>query len=166
MIWSMTAIWLFLMIALLLVELLTMGIFCLWFAVGALVGLILSLVGLPLWAQIPAAILVSLILLLFARPFLVRLFNREKSFNDNEDLIGRDVIVVSEVDSRFGTGQILVDGQHLSAGTKDPTQRLPVGAVGRVVGARGSKLIVEGKDATIGRGKRKANRRAGKKNNY
>lgn len=159
MIWSMTAIWLFLMIALLLVELLTMGIFCLWFAVGALVGLILSLVGLPLWAQIPAAILVSLILLLFARPFLVRLFNREKSFNDNEDLIGRDVIVVSEVDSRFGTGQILVDGQHLSAGTKDPTERLPVGAVGRVVGARGSRLIVEGKDATLRTGRKKGRRK-------
>lgn len=145
MFWNMTTVWLLLLILFVVAELFTMALFTVWLALGALLALILYLAGIPLWGQLAGFFVVSVVMLLFIRPFAVRLFNREKAYNNKEDLIGRDVIVVSEVDSRYGTGQIIVDGQFLSAGARDPKERLPVGSVGTVVATKGSKIIVKGK---------------------
>lgn len=145
MIWNMTTIWLILLIIFMAIELLTMSQLTVWFGIGSIAALIIYLVGLPLWVQITAFAVLSLLLLLFLRPVTVRLFNMERRDTDKEELLGRDVIVVSEVDNRFGTGQITIDGHHLSASTKDPTERLPVGSIATVVDIKGARMVLKGK---------------------
>lgn len=143
--WNPTTIWLILIIVFIAVELLTMGLMAVWGACGSIAGLVMSLAGLPLWAQITAAVALCIMFMVFIRPLGVRLFNLERRDTDNEELLGRDVIVVSEVDNRFGTGQITIDGKHLSASTKDPTEKLPVGSIATVVDIKGHRLMLKGK---------------------
>ena len=57
---SMTFIWLIAMVVLLVIEGVVPGLVSIWFAAGALVALLVSLLGLPVWLQAVAFIAVSL----------------------------------------------------------------------------------------------------------
>ena len=67
--------WLLLTAALLVIEALTAGLTTIWFAGGAVVALILTFLGAPVWLQTGSFAAVSLILLLVTRP-LVRKYMR------------------------------------------------------------------------------------------
>ena len=97
-------IWIVILVVLVLVELLTMGLTTIWFAGGSLVGCILALVGAPLWAQIVAALVVSIILLLTTRPIAVKYFNKDRVRTNAEGLIGHIAIVMSEIDNLQNIG--------------------------------------------------------------
>ena len=58
-------IWLVILAVLLIIEIATLGLTTIWFAGGALVAFLVSLVGGPLWLQITLFIVVSFILLVF-----------------------------------------------------------------------------------------------------
>ena len=60
-----------------------------------------------------------------------------------ESLVGRQAIVISEIDNVKGCGRVTVGGQEWSARTREDEAKLPVGAVADVVGIHGVKLIVE-----------------------
>ena len=51
------------------IEIMTMGLTTIWFAGGALVGAVMAAVSLPLWSQIIAFAVISVILLILTRPF-------------------------------------------------------------------------------------------------
>ena len=50
------------------IEIMTMGLTTIWFAGGALVGAVMAAVSLPLWSQIIAFAVISVILLILTRP--------------------------------------------------------------------------------------------------
>ena len=51
------------------IEIMTMGLTTIWFAGGALVGAVMAAVSLPLWSQIIAFAVISVILLILTRPW-------------------------------------------------------------------------------------------------
>lgn len=51
------------------IEIITMGLTTIWFAGGALVGAVMAAFSLPLWSQIIAFVIVSVILLILTRPW-------------------------------------------------------------------------------------------------
>ena len=59
---SLTVFWLIAMIVLLVVEGIVPGLVSIWFAAGALVALVVSLFGAPLWLQVFWFVAVSVIL--------------------------------------------------------------------------------------------------------
>lgn len=141
--WQPVVIWLLILVALVIVELISMGLTTIWFAGGALVAALASLAGLPVWVQIVVFLAVSLLLLFFTRPIAVKYFNKERVKTNAESLVGRQAIVVSEIDNLKGIGRVTVGGQEWSARTKEDAAGLPVGAVADVVAIHGVKLIVE-----------------------
>lgn len=70
--------WLILLIILLVVEAATLGLTTIWFAAGALIAGILALIGLPVWLQLLAFFVISLVLLIFTRPIAVKYFNKDR----------------------------------------------------------------------------------------
>ncbi|MBO4981830.1 MAG: NfeD family protein [Lachnospiraceae bacterium] len=134
--------WLVVLILSIVIEAITLGLTSIWFAGGALAALLASLVHAPFWLQVVLFLGVSLVLIIFTRPIAVKYFNKERIRTNVESLIGRQAIVISEIDNLQGIGQVTVGGQEWSARSVEEGQQIPVGAVVRVEAVSGVKLVV------------------------
>ncbi|MCH5254638.1 MAG: NfeD family protein [Lachnospiraceae bacterium] len=140
---NMTVLWLVVLVVLVVIELATMGLTTIWFAGGALAAALISIPGTPLALQILIFLVVSAILLYFTRPIAVKYFNKDRIRTNVESMIGRQAIVISEINNIEGTGQVNTGGMEWSARSSYHNIVLPVGAVVTVLGIDGVKLIVE-----------------------
>ncbi len=140
---NMTVLWLAILVVLVVIELLTMGLTTIWFAGGALVATIASLFGAPLALQVILFLAASAFLLYFTRPIAVKYFNKDRVRTNAESLVGRQAIVISEIDNLQGIGQVNVGGMEWSARTRVDGVKLPVGTVTTILAINGVKLIVE-----------------------
>ncbi len=142
---NMTVVWLVILVALVVIELATMGLTTVWFAGGALVAALASLLHFPFFVQVILFLVVSGLLLYFTRPLAVKYFNKDRVRTNAESLVGRQAIVISEIDNLQGIGQVSVGGMEWTARSKRDDTPLPVGAVVIVLAINGVKLIVEEK---------------------
>lgn len=140
---SMTVFWLVVLVVLVVIELLTMGLTTVWFAGGALVATIAALFHAPVFLQVIFFLVVSVALLFSTRPLAVKYFNKDRVRTNAESLVGRQAIVISEVDNLQGIGQVNVGGMEWSARTRVDGVKLPVGTVTTVLAINGVKLVVE-----------------------
>lgn len=141
----MLTAWLVFLIVCIIVELVTMGLTMVWFAGGALVAAIAALCNAPIYLQVVLFLAVSIVLLCFTRPVAVKYFNKDRIKTNVESMIGRQAIVISEINNLEGVGQVTVGGQEWTARSKDEDAVIPVGAVVIVKAINGVKLIVEPK---------------------
>ena len=137
--WQPVIVWLLILVALVVIELISMGLTTIWFAGGAFVAALTSLMGFSVWVQIIVFLTVSLLLLFFTRPIAVKYFNKDRIKTNVESLVGRQAIVISEIDNVKGCGRVTVGGQEWSARAREDEAKLPVGAVADVVGIHGVK---------------------------
>ncbi|MGN1204587.1 MAG: NfeD family protein [Lachnospiraceae bacterium] len=142
---NMLFIWLIALIVLIVVELATMGLTTIWFAAGALVATIAAALHAPVAVQVVLFLVVSLVLFIFTRPIAVRYFNKDRGRTNVESMIGRQGVVISEINNLEGIGQIQVNGQEWTARTRMDGMTIPVGTVVVVYAVNGVKLIVEPK---------------------
>lgn len=147
---NLVTIWLIVLVACIVIEIITMGLTTIWFAGGALFAAVAAALSLPLWVQIALFLAVSLVLLYLTRPVAVKYFNKDRVRTNVESLIGRQAIVISEIDNLQGIGQVTVGGQEWSARSVKEGKPVPVGSVVTVCAVSGVKLIVEEKDISAG----------------
>jgi membrane protein implicated in regulation of membrane protease activity len=140
---EMVVFWLIAMVVLIIVELATLGLTTIWFACGALVGAIAAALGAPVLMQILLFIAVSFAVLLPVRPIAVKYFNKDRVRTNIESMIGRQAVVVSEIDNLQGIGQVSVNGMEWSARSTINEVKLQVGCVVVIRAVDGVKLIVE-----------------------
>lgn len=140
---SLTVFWLVVLVVLVVIELLTMGLTTVWFAGGALAATAAALLHAPFALQIILFLVVSVLLLFFTRPLAVKYFNKDRVRTNAESLVGRQAIVISEIDNLQGIGQVNVGGMEWSARTRVDGVKLPVGTVATVLAINGVKLVVE-----------------------
>ena len=142
---NLTTIWLVVFVACIAIEIITMGLTTIWFAGGALVAAIGAAMGAPIWLQAVLFGAVSLVLLYFTRPVAVKYFNKDRVKTNAESLVGKQAIVISEIDNLQGIGQVSVNGQEWSARTVEEGVTLETGSVVIVRAISGVKLMVEEK---------------------
>lgn len=140
---NLTIMWLVLLVVLVIIELATMGLTTIWFAGGALAAAIISIPGTPIWLQVIVFLAVSALLLYFTRPIAVKYFNKDRIRTNTESLIGRQAIVISEINNIEGVGQVNTGGMEWTARSSYNNIVLPVGTVVTIMGIDGVKLIVE-----------------------
>lgn len=140
---EMMIVWLVVLIVAIVVEVLTLGLTSIWFAGGALVAILATALHANIVVQVVLFFLATLLLLYFTRPIAVKYFNKDRVRTNVESLIGRQAIVISEIDNLQGIGQVTVGGQEWSARNFEESKPLPVGAVVEVVAISGVKLIVK-----------------------
>ena len=140
---EMMILWLVLLIITIAVEVFTMGLTSIWFAGGALVAILATMLNAPVFLQVILFFLVSLLLLFFTRPIAVRYFNKDRVKTNVESLVGRQAVVTGEIDNIQGIGQVTVGGQEWSATSWDSNVRIPVGNVVNILSISGVRLIVK-----------------------
>ena len=140
---DMVIFWLVVMVALIVIELATLGLTTIWFACGALVAVVAAAMDAPLLLQILMFVVVSFAVLLAVRPIAVKYFNKDRTRTNIESMIGRQAIVVSEIDNMQGIGQVSVNGMEWSARSTINELKIAVGRVVVIRAVDGVKLIVE-----------------------
>ena len=140
---NLTTIWLIVFVACIVIEIITMGLTTIWFAGGSLIAAFVAALGAPLWLQAILFFAVSLVLLIFTRPVAVKYFNKDRIKTNAESLVGKQAIVISEINNLQGIGQVTVGGQEWSARSVNDSQTMPVGSVGIIRAINGVKLMVE-----------------------
>ena len=146
---NLTLLWLIIFVVCIAVEIGTMGLTTIWFAGGALIASIVAAIGAPIWLQVVLFFGVSFILLYFTIPVAVKYFNKDRVKTNVESMIGKQAIVISEINNLQGIGQVTVGGIEWSARTVQEGITLPVGCVVVVRAISGVKLIVEEKKEQV-----------------
>lgn len=136
-------VWLAVLIILVVIEIFTLGLTTIWFAGGALVAILVAALGGPVWLQILVAAVISAVLLFFTRPIAMKYFNRDREKTNAESLVGRQAIVISEINNLQGIGQITVNGMEWTARSIVDGQVIEPGEVVIIRGINGVKLLVE-----------------------
>jgi len=135
--------WLIAFIIFLVVEGLTAGLVSIWFAAGALVALLISLVAKNvLWLQIVAFFVVSIATLWYTKP-LAKKFNSSNQATNADMVIGKECVVVETIDNINGTGAVSVGGKIWTARSNDEAVLFEVGTRAHVDRIEGVKLIVK-----------------------
>ena len=112
-------IWLIFAVIMLVIEIATTGLATLWFAVGAIVAMIMDLCGASVASQIIVMALVSIVCfilcMIWVKPKLESLRKKNVQRTNADRLIGREGIVIVPLNAIDGKGQVKVDGQVWSA---------------------------------------------------
>ena len=141
-----TVYWLVLFVALLIVEIITMGLTTIWFAGGALAAFLAGFIGFGIAVQVIVFLVVSVLLLVLTRPIAVRYFNQERQKTNAERLIGEKALVLEDIDTLKAVGRVSVGGQEWSAKTDEPDGKIGKDTIVEVEGIQGVKLIVSKKE--------------------
>lgn len=136
-------LWLILLVVFIAIEAATLGLTTIWFAGGSLIAVILAALGLPIYVQIAAFIVVSLVLLIFTRPIAVKYFNKDRIKTNAESIVGKKAVVTSPIDNLAATGQVSINGMEWSARTTRDEDKVEEGTIVTVIAINGVKLIVE-----------------------
>lgn len=136
-------IWLGLFILLLVIEIITVGLTTIWFAAGAPAALAANVLGADLIIQIIIFLAVSVVLLIFTRPWAEKHLNRKRVRTNYEREIGKVIRITEKVDNLNQTGKSVVDGQEWTVRSKNDSEIFEAGALARVAAVSGVKLIVE-----------------------
>ncbi len=139
---NMTMFWLIAMVALLVIEGIVPGLVSIWFAAGALVALLLSLMNVQLWVQVLVFFVVSLALLILTRPLAKKYVNSRVTPTNADRIIGKDCVVTEEIDNLQGTGAVSVDGKIWTARMETVDGKAPKGSVVKALRIEGVRLIV------------------------
>ena len=141
-----TMYWLLIFIVLLVIEIGTMGLTTIWFAGGALAAFIMGIIGFGTGVQIAVFSIVSIVLLVSTRPIALKYFNKERQKTNAESLIGKQALVLEEVDTLHNKGVVEVNGQEWSAKTEEPSGVIAKNTVVTIEGSQGVKLIIKEKE--------------------
>lgn len=133
--------WLIVLAILIFIEIITLGLTTIWFAGGALVAFIVSLFYDNLLLELVLFLLVSMALLYFTRPLVLKYFNPKRTKTNYEGVIGKEALVIVTIDNINAVGQVVVDGQEWSARSLEGVV-LEKGTKVSVQGISGVKLMV------------------------
>ena len=136
--------WLAVFVLLIVIELATRGLTTIWFAGGAVAGFIASMLGANVVIQAVVFFVVSIVLLIFTRPFAVRYINSNKTKTNIDGLIGQEALVLEEINNIRETGCARLEGKEWTARSVDDSV-IPADTVVIVERIEGVKLIVKTK---------------------
>ncbi len=125
------------------IEILTMGMTSIWFAGGSLVAAAMARFSLPLWSQMVAFIVVSIVILIPVRPLAQKYLNNKTVKTNVDSLIGQIGLVTEEIDNLRAKGQVKVRGQVWTARSVSDDWILFEGEKVKVREISGVKVIVE-----------------------
>ena len=134
--------WFGAVVILIIIEMFTMGLTTIWFAMGALVSAIAALFGASLVVQLLLFLIVSVVLLVFTRPWAKRFLNNRTVKTNSDSLIGQRAKVTIQICNRNEQGQILVRGLNWTARSCDDDVIIPAGSEVVITAISGVKCMV------------------------
>ena len=108
-------IWLVLLVLFVLAEAATVTVVSLWFAIGALAALVVSMCSGPVWLQIVVFAVISAVMLWTLRPVIKKHFTPNLTRTNIDAVIGSTGMVTVEINNTLAQGTILINGMEWSA---------------------------------------------------
>ena len=140
--------WLAIMVVLLIAEAACpFHLVSIWFAAGALVAMIISMLGGELWLQIIAFCIVSGALLAGLWPFIRKFLNPNLTKTNVDSVIGTEGIVIADIDNLNAVGQVKLGGMEWTARSTSG-DKISAGTRIRVDRIEGVKAIVSPAEVT------------------
>lgn len=134
-------VWFLLMVLFIFVEANTVAVVSAWFAAGALVAMLVSILGGQLWLQVVLFFTVSAVLLLSLRPMVRRYFTPKLVKTNVDSVIGVRGPVTERIDNLASCGQVKL-GAMVWTARSTSGQPIEVGTVIRVDRIEGVKVFV------------------------
>ncbi len=134
-------IWLGIFVMTIIIEAATQDLVSIWFSLGSLAALCVSF-GVPFWAEIIVFVVVSSITLIFTRPLVKKLMDRQIRKTNTDDFIGKRVKVVSDID-KFDGGEIKINGIIYTAILPDDENKTILkDKIVEIITLKGNKVVV------------------------
>jgi membrane protein implicated in regulation of membrane protease activity len=133
-------IWVALVIVFALIEIFTLGLTTVWFAIAALVMVFLSFAKIPLEIQILIFMAIATLLLVFTRPLVKKKLKIGQEKTNVDSLIGKHALVVKTI-GEFERGEAKINGQIWSARSEDGKE-ITEGSKCEILRIEGVQLIV------------------------
>lgn len=122
----MAIYWIILFLVLLFIELATVNLVSIWFAIGAVAAFVTSFITDSVVIQLLVFVVVSVVTLFFTMPMVKKVRNKEKVVPTNLDrVIGKEAEVTKKIDAThygeveiFGTAWTATSGDSLKVGDK------------------------------------------------
>ena len=134
-------VWLLLLVVFLAAEAATVSMVSLWFAVSALVALLVALLGGPGWLQGTLFLVISAVLLALLRPLVKRYVTPRITATNVDSVIGSTGLVTTAIDNVSAVGQVKLGAMEWTARSTSG-QLIPVGTRVRVDKIEGVKVYV------------------------
>lgn len=113
------ATWLIIFTVCLFVEIITLGLTTIWACGGALVALIIAILGGSVPVQIVVFLAITIILFFTTRPIARRHMDNHLVKTNVDDLVGKHVIVTTEIDNLKSSGQVMINGVEWTSRSED-----------------------------------------------
>ena len=139
-----STIWLLTAVVLVIGEALTVGLTFIWFAVGALGGLVVAILGGPIWLQVVVFLGLSALALALVRPVAAKLMRSGRVATNADRVIGKTGMVTETIDNVAGKGQVNIAGQVWTARSEQGVV-IPKDTEVTVLRIEGVKVFVETK---------------------
>ncbi len=98
-------------------EIITTGFLVFWLGIAGLITMCISFFTDNLMIQASVFVILSAVLILVTKPFVNKFVNKKETVEKTNafSIIGKTAIVIKDIDSINGVGQIKVDGEVWSA---------------------------------------------------
>ena len=137
--------WVALVIIFALIEIFTLGLTTVWFAIGAFVMVFVSFLDIRLSVQILIFLAISSLLLIFTRPIAIKKLKMGREKTNVDSLAGKYALVIKNI-SEFEKGEVKINGQIWSARADDNSE-IPEGSKCEILRVEGVQLIVKKPEA-------------------
>ncbi len=134
--------WIIVIVGFLALEAATVGLVCIWFAVGGVAALIACALKLDFWVQVVVFLGVSGLVLAVLRPVARKYLNSRRKPTNADRVIGMIAPVTETIDNIAGTGAVVVSGKTWTARSASGGN-VAEGALVKILSIQGVKLIVE-----------------------
>ena len=137
-----TVIWIAVLIGGVAIEVATLNLVSIWFAVGGLAAFIALSLGASFLVQLIVFAVVSAVMLCLIRPLTTDILKPKGAKTNADRIIGETAIVTEQISNASTKGQIKISGQIWSA-KSDNGNVINEGETVKIIAISGVKAIVE-----------------------
>lgn len=135
------ALWIVVAVVMALIEALSLGMFTMWFVIGAIAALVAQLLGFGAVVQIVVFLVVSVVLLVALRPYALKHRNRGEAAEPS--VIGQSARVIIDIPADGTPGRVETADRMTWAALSATGEAIEFGARVHIVGQESIKLLVE-----------------------
>ncbi len=142
---TMLILWIASLVVLVIAEATTVQLVTIWFALGSLGALIANLANAPIYLQWVVFTFISLVCLIFTRPFFKKILQKNIQPTNADRFIGTEGVVTEKIDNSIGKGVVNVSGTTWTARSENGII-IDVGESVKIEKIEGVKLMVSSKN--------------------
>lgn len=134
-------LWVAVLVACIVIEAVTMGLTTIWGAIAAVPMIFVAKTGMPLKWQLLIFAVVTVLLIIFTRPFAVKKLHNGKSKTNVNTMIGEEVLITKAI-VKFQKGEAKAKNGVIWTAKADNGEEIPEGKICKVVDVQGNTISV------------------------